>query len=89
MDSLIKCKIFAYGITGAGKTYTMDGTALNAGVIPRAVQYIFGKINTAQRKRSDLSEKITHQLAFSHVEIYNEKVIGWCLAAMAYIRSTT
>jgi hypothetical protein len=35
--------IFAYGQTGAGKTYTMEGDleSDNEGIIPRAVRYIF------------------------------------------------
>ena len=35
--------IFAYGQTGAGKTYTMEGDleSDNEGIIPRAVSYIF------------------------------------------------
>jgi Kinesin motor domain len=45
--------IFAYGQTGAGKTFTMQGRGLveegmespNRGVQPRVFDYVFGLIN--------------------------------------------
>lgn len=33
--------IFAYGQTGTGKTFTMDGTNNQAGIIPRAIEELF------------------------------------------------
>lgn len=41
--------VFAYGQTGAGKTFTMCGDARNyhhRGVIPRALHHIFREIDT-------------------------------------------
>jgi len=37
---------FAYGQTSSGKTFTMNGSETDAGVIPRAVGDIFGTIET-------------------------------------------
>ena len=57
--------VFAYGQTGGGKTYTMEGkpktTAGKAadasssedlrGIIPRAVEHIFDKVSESQSRR--------------------------------------
>jgi kinesin family protein 11 len=50
------CTIFAYGQTGTGKTYTMEGGPRNsvdgsnmskeAGIIPRAIRQIFDAIDS-------------------------------------------
>ncbi|CAK9167308.1 unnamed protein product [Ilex paraguariensis] len=66
--------IFAYGQTGTGKTYTMEGEGRkekngefhkDAGVIPRAVQQIFD-ILVAQN--AEYSMKVTF------LELYNEEI---------------
>lgn len=67
------CTVFAYGQTGTGKTYTMEGGMRNkggdlpaeAGVIPRAVRQIF---DTLEAQNADYSIKVT----FS--ELYNEEI---------------
>ncbi|XP_069918061.1 kinesin-like protein KIFC3 isoform X1 [Oryctolagus cuniculus] len=57
--------IFAYGQTGAGKTYTMEGTPENPGINQRALQLLFSEV---QEKASDWEYNIT----VSAAEIYNE-----------------
>ncbi|XP_070468076.1 kinesin-like protein KIFC3 isoform X7 [Equus przewalskii] len=57
--------IFAYGQTGAGKTYTMEGTPENPGINQRALQLLFSEV---QEKASDWAYTIT----VSAAEIYNE-----------------
>ena len=42
--------IFAYGQTGAGKTYTMMGKESDKGLIQRVVNFIFAKL---KNQRSD------------------------------------
>ncbi|KAJ8532890.1 hypothetical protein K7X08_015779 [Anisodus acutangulus] len=75
------CTIFAYGQTGTGKTYTMEGEAVkekilsdflfngefhkNAGVIPRAVQQIFDILE---------SQKAEYSMKVAYIEIYNEEI---------------
>ena len=39
-----KVSIFAYGQTGAGKTYTMSGTRQSPGIISRSVNLLFNTI---------------------------------------------
>ncbi|XP_010253301.1 PREDICTED: kinesin-like protein KIN-5B isoform X2 [Nelumbo nucifera] len=67
------CTIFAYGQTGTGKTYTMEGEtkskggdlSADAGVIPRAVRQIF---DTLEAQKADYSMKVTF------LELYNEEI---------------
>lgn len=62
--------VFAYGPTGAGKTYTMLGSAEQPGVIPRAVCEVFNLVNA-----KDEDEGWTYSIGMSYLEIYNEKVL--------------
>eukprot|EP00727_Mastigamoeba_balamuthi_P005897 m51a1_g1927 putative bipolar kinesin krp- (1038) ;mRNA; f:875628-879638 len=62
------CTIFAYGQTGTGKTYTMEGDPENegrAGIIPRAITDIF---DTLQQSG------VEAQVRVSHLELYNEEI---------------
>ena len=58
--------VFAYGMTGSGKTFSMQGTASSPGIIPLAITDIFSFIReTPQRE---------FLLRVSYLEIYNEKI---------------
>ncbi|XP_014514881.1 kinesin-like protein KIN-5B [Vigna radiata var. radiata] len=67
------CTVFAYGQTGTGKTYTMEGGMRNkggdlpaeAGVIPRAVRQIF---DILEAQNADYNMKVTF------LELYNEEI---------------
>ncbi|OVA10015.1 Kinesin [Macleaya cordata] len=71
------CTIFAYGQTGTGKTFTMEGECRKsksgpkgqlpseAGVIPRAVKQIF---DTLESQNAEYSVKVTF------LELYNEEI---------------
>ncbi|CAN4118820.1 unnamed protein product [Withania somnifera] len=71
------CTIFAYGQTGTGKTYTMEGECKRsksghnselppgAGVIPRAVKQIFDMLES---QNAEYSVKVTF------LELYNEEI---------------
>ncbi|WPH03699.1 Hypothetical protein R9X50_00658200 [Acrodontium crateriforme] len=58
--------VFAYGMTGTGKTFSMQGTASSPGVIPLAITDIFSYI------RENPSREFL--LRVSYLEIYNEKI---------------
>lgn len=58
--------VFAYGMTGTGKTFSMQGTANSPGVIPLAITDIFSYI----RENPDRE----FLLRVSYLEIYNEKI---------------
>lgn len=38
--------LFAYGVTGSGKTYTMTGNNADSGILPRAADVLFNSIPT-------------------------------------------
>ncbi|TKA79912.1 hypothetical protein B0A49_00988 [Cryomyces minteri] len=58
--------VFAYGMTGTGKTFSMQGTATSPGVIPLAITDIFSFIRENPRRE--------FLLRVSYLEIYNEKI---------------
>ncbi|KAH0791176.1 Kinesin motor domain containing protein [Histomonas meleagridis] len=58
--------LFAYGTTSAGKTYTVQGTPNEPGLIPRIVKTLLA---TAPPKNTERG------LLISCVEVYNEKII--------------
>ena len=71
--------LFSYGITNAGKTYTIMGNESNAqscpaeiershGVIPRAIDRMLAKIKSID------SDDVRYQLNLSYLEIYNEQI---------------
>ncbi|OUZ99765.1 Kinesin [Macleaya cordata] len=59
--------IFAYGQTGTGKTFTMEGPEHNRGVNYRTLKELF---NIA-RQRSDT---FTYNISVSVLEVYNEQI---------------
>lgn len=68
------CTLFAYGQTGTGKTYTMQGDltptpmgnpSAHAGMIPRVLFRLFHQLETST---ADYSVKI------SYIELYNEEL---------------
>ncbi|XP_053256881.1 kinesin-like protein KIF1B isoform X5 [Podarcis raffonei] len=62
--------IFAYGQTGAGKSYTMMGKQEEnqAGIIPQLCEELFEKIN------DNSNEEISYSVEVSYMEIYCERV---------------
>jgi centromeric protein E len=58
--------VFAYGMTGTGKTFSMQGTATSPGVIPLAITDIFSYIRETPHRE--------YLLRVSYLEIYNEKI---------------
>ena len=70
------CTVFAYGQTGTGKTYTMEGLGEirgswendpDAGIIPRSLSDLFDKL----RMSNDTTE---WSVRVSFLEMYNEEI---------------
>lgn len=59
--------IFAYGQTGTGKTFTMEGTPENRGVNYRTLEELF-------RVSKERSSFMKYELFVSMLEVYNEKI---------------
>jgi len=69
------CTVFAYGQTGTGKTYTMEGLGEirgawendpNAGIIPRALSDLFDGLRT--------TDAVEYSIRVSFLEPYNEEI---------------
>ena len=67
--------VFAYGMTGTGKTFSMQGTATSPGVIPLAITDIFSYIRETPHRE--------FLLRVSYLEIYNEKIHDLLLPSTA------
>ena len=65
--------IFAYGVTGTGKTHTMRGGLKLAerGVIPRLLSGVYRR---AKKMAKDTDGETTVSVKLSYYEIYNDKV---------------
>lgn len=63
--------VFAYGQTGAGKSYTMMGSDIDddigKGIIPRMIEQIFASILTSP-------SNIEYTVRVSYMEIYMERI---------------
>ncbi|KAI7736686.1 hypothetical protein M8C21_012222, partial [Ambrosia artemisiifolia] len=59
--------IFAYGQTGTGKTFTMEGTEGNRGVNYRTLEELF----KVAKERNDT---FTYDISVSVLEVYNEQI---------------
>ncbi|WCJ43156.1 Kinesin-like protein KIN-14S [Euphorbia peplus] len=59
--------IFAYGQTGTGKTFTMEGTPDNRGVNYRTLEELF-------RISQERSAVMNYEISVSMLEVYNEKI---------------
>ncbi|VAI06844.1 unnamed protein product [Triticum turgidum subsp. durum] len=67
------CTVFAFGQTGTGKTYTMEGEMMqqvgelpaSAGVMPRAVRHIFDILK---------AQKAVYSMKVTFLELYNEEI---------------
>ncbi len=78
--------VFAYGITNSGKTYTIQGTQSEPGIIPRMISDLFAAVKTAKNGGSAAAAATAagttvvpaaanvHRIEVSYLEIYNEQI---------------
>lgn len=60
--------VFAYGMTGSGKTFSMRGDDSNPGFVRLAIDDIFDRIDLDRHTKQ-------YSLHLNYLEIYNEKII--------------
>ncbi|XP_068244115.1 kinesin-like protein KIF19 isoform X7 [Palaemon carinicauda] len=60
--------VFAYGATGAGKTYTMVGSPEQPGIMVRALNDLFHTME------SNEDRQVKTKISMSYLEIYNENI---------------
>ena len=58
--------VFAYGATGAGKTYTMLGDEGNPGIMPLTLKELFREVDKYKERE--------YKMKFWYLEIYNENI---------------
>jgi len=61
------CCVFAYGATGAGKTFTMLGSKEKPGIISLTMSEVFNRVE-------QLNEETTFEIFMSYLEVYNETI---------------
>ena len=69
LDSAMKGydgSVFCYGQTGSGKTHTMYGNKSDPGLAPRAIEYLFDRI--------EATPELVFKVTIGFIEIYNEVV---------------
>lgn len=76
----VNATILAYGSTGSGKSHTIHGPAVDAGIVPHAVDTIFKHIRR--------NEGMEFTLSVSFYEIYNEEVVDLHTREKLAVRST-
>ena len=87
-----KCTVIAYGQTGAGKTYTMQGDESNdlkstaAGLIPRSIYTLFGVLDELY---SENPAQEDYSITVSHVEVYNEDLSDLLAAEIVEEKQTS
>ena len=59
--------LYFYGETGAGKTYTMQGTSVAKGIAPRVVDAIFSHVMASENS-------VEFSICASYYEVCNEKI---------------
>ncbi|XP_054032986.1 kinesin-like protein KIF18B [Dryobates pubescens] len=61
------CSVFAYGATGAGKTYTMLGSEKSPGIIHLTMEELFRRLEARKEQKS-------YEVLVSYLEVYNEEI---------------
>ena len=59
--------VFAYGATGAGKTYTMVGNEANPGVMTMTIADLFALMEADEKE-------VDYRVTVSYIELYNELI---------------
>ncbi|NXY78369.1 KI18B protein, partial [Glareola pratincola] len=70
LDSVLNgynCSVFAYGATGAGKTYTMLGSEKNPGIMYFTMEELYKRIKAKKEEKSC-------EVLVSYQEVYNEQI---------------
>ena len=61
--------VFAFGMTGSGKTHTISGDSKNPGIVPRTIDYIFDALH----ERASVSEEVA-MVSLTYIELYNNSL---------------
>ena len=81
------CTVFAYGQTGTGKTFTLEGDMSNpsrAGIIPRSIHHLFQHIKQNGDGVRDVTPLVVLALASARAPV---DVVAACAVARKSSRS--
>lgn len=65
--------IFAFGMTGSGKTHTIAGSAHCPGIVPRCIHYIFENLTKRSEKSTD-QDSCVSMVFLTYIELYNNNI---------------
>ncbi|XP_068698527.1 kinesin-like protein KIF20A isoform X1 [Montipora foliosa] len=67
------CLVFTYGVTNSGKTYTIQGTPKDGGILPRALDVVFNSIEGKHYSKLNLKPRFcTNVIRLTDEEEYRE-----------------
>nr|XP_034961783.1 kinesin-like protein KIF20A [Zootoca vivipara]XP_034961784.1 kinesin-like protein KIF20A [Zootoca vivipara] len=56
--------VYTYGVTNSGKTYTIQGSGADAGILPRSLAIIFNSIGTRLYRATDLKPFLSSEVTW-------------------------
>lgn len=74
--------VFAYGATGAGKTYTMLGTDTQPGIMFQTLKQLFDRTNAIEQDSAAGKE---YKVSLSYLEVYNELIRDLLTSSSDYL----
>jgi len=77
--------VFSYGVTGAGKTFTIEGSPSNPGLLPRALKSILSCMK--ESRPIDFSQ--FEEMKVSCFEIFNEKIYDLLVSSSGKLKKPT
>ncbi|KFQ27400.1 Kinesin-like KIF20A, partial [Merops nubicus] len=74
--------VFAYGVTNAGKTFTIQGTSKDLGILPRSLEVIFNHIRGRQYPKMNFKPCLSNEVKkLEDAQVKQEEAIKTALLA--------
>uniref|UniRef100_V9KF28 Kinesin-like protein n=1 Tax=Callorhinchus milii TaxID=7868 RepID=V9KF28_CALMI len=75
--------VFTYGVTNAGKTYTIQGTPKDGGILPRSLDMLFNHVKGRWYKRMDLKPFTCNEvLKLDSNQVWQEELVKASVLSM-------
>ncbi|XP_075712872.1 kinesin-like protein KIF20A isoform X2 [Rhinoderma darwinii] len=66
--------VYTYGVTNSGKTYTIQGTSRDSGILPRSISLIFNSVQDRLYKSSDLKPLSNEVIWLDSKQVRKEEI---------------